>query len=184
LTDFHNSFTDTFSRKRAIKLIIKIPPHLKCVATLLCEMLMFANRATFCQSLMVSVGVSKLGCTHSIFVDPGVNINGWYYREVLLSQHLIPATWQVSGDFFVLQQHSAPAHTARKTIKLLQQETPAFLSPDLWPPNSPDLNPVDYKIWCVMQDRVYQKKSEGRDVNEYRERLVKVWAGLQQNVDQ
>jgi len=78
LTDFHNSFTDTFSRKRAIKLLIKISPHLKCVATLPCEMLMFANRATFCQSLMVSVGVSKLGCTHSIFVDPGVNINGWY----------------------------------------------------------------------------------------------------------
>jgi len=34
------------------------------------------------------------------------------------------------------------------------RETPAFLSPDLWPPNSPDLNPVDYKIWGVMQDWV------------------------------
>jgi len=37
------------------------------------------------------------------------------------------------------------------------------MSPDLWPPNSPDLNPVDYKIWGVMQDRIYQKKSEGRE---------------------
>ena len=37
------------------------------------------------------------------------------------------------------------------------------VSPDLWPPNSPDLNPVDYKIWGVMQDRVYKKKSEGRE---------------------
>ena len=25
----------------------------------------------------------------------------------------------------------------------------------LWPPNSPDLNPVDYRIWGVMQERVY-----------------------------
>jgi len=39
LTDFHNSFTDTFSRKLAIKLLIKIPPHLKCVSTLPCEIL-------------------------------------------------------------------------------------------------------------------------------------------------
>jgi len=39
------------------------------------------------------------------------------------------------------------AHRARETIKLLQWETPAFISPDLWPPNSPDLNPVDDKIW-------------------------------------
>jgi len=31
-----------------------------------------------------------------------------------------------------------------------------------------------------MQDRVYQKKV--KDVNELRERLVEVWAGLQQNV--
>jgi len=43
LTDFHNSFTDTFRRKLAIKLLIKIPSHLKCVATLPCEMLMIAN---------------------------------------------------------------------------------------------------------------------------------------------
>jgi len=143
---FHNSFTDILSWKFAIKLLIKIPPHLKCVATLPCEMLMFANLATFYQLLMFSVGVSKLGCTHLIFLDPGVKINGCYYREVLLSQQLLPAIRQVSGDFFVLQQDSAPAHRARETIKLLQRETPALISPDLWPPNSADLNPEDYKI--------------------------------------
>jgi len=113
---------------------------------------------------MVSVGVVKLGCTHLIFVDPGVKINGYNYREVLLSQQLLPAIWQVSGDFFLFQQDSAPAHRARKTIKLLQWETPAFISPDLWPPNSPDLNPVDYKVWGVMQDRIYPEKV--KDVNE------------------
>jgi len=73
----------------------------------------------------------------------------------------------VSGDFFVLQQNSAPVHRSHETIMLLQWEIPAFLSPDLWPPNSPGLNPVDYKIWGVMQDRVYQKKV--KDVNELRE---------------
>ena len=80
----------------------------------------------------------------------------------------------------MFQQDSAPAHRARETIKLLQRETPAFISPDLWPPNSPDLIPENYKIFEVMQDRVYQKKV--KDVNELRERLVEVWAGLQQNV--
>jgi len=39
LTDFHNSFTDTFSRKLAIKLLIEIPHHFKRVATLPYEML-------------------------------------------------------------------------------------------------------------------------------------------------
>ena len=63
----------------------------------------------------------------------------------------------------MFQQDSAPAHRARETIKLLQRETPAFISPDLWPPNSPDLNPVNYKVCGVMQDRVYQKQNEGRE---------------------
>jgi len=80
----------------------------------------------------------------------------------------------------MFQQDSAPAHRAREKIKLLQRETPSFISPDLWQSNSPDLNPVNYKICGVMQDRVYQKKV--KDVNELRERLVEIWAGLQQNV--
>ena len=68
---------------------------------------------------------------------------------------MIPAIKQVAGDTFVFQEDSAPAHHAHNTIQLLQRErerereTLDFIGPDLWPPNSPDLNPVDYKIWGV-----------------------------------
>jgi len=58
----------------------------------------------------------------------------------------------------LFQQDSAPAHRAphvQQTVKLLRQETPYFLAPNLWPPNSLDLSPVDYEIWAVMQHRVY-----------------------------
>jgi len=34
--------------------------------------------------------------------------------------------------------------------KLLQHETAGFIIPDLWPPNSPDLNTVDYRICGVL----------------------------------
>ena len=44
-------------------------------------------------------------------------------------------------------------------MEVLCWETPDFVSLDLWPPNSPDLNPVDYEICDVMQRRVYQRKS-------------------------
>jgi len=36
------------------------------------------------------------------------------------------------------------------TIALLRREMPDFISPNQWPSNSPDMNPVDYKIWAVM----------------------------------
>jgi len=31
-------------------------------------------------------------------------------------------------------------------------------APDMWPPNSPDLNPVDWRIWAVLQEEVYQQQ--------------------------
>ena len=57
---------------------------------------------------MVSVGVSKLGYTNSIFVDTGVKVNGAYYHDVLLSQQLLPAICQVYGvlNLWVLNRSS------------------------------------------------------------------------------
>ena len=54
------------------------------------------TQTTFSRSVMVSVGVSKLGFTDLIFVDPGVKVNGSYYRDVLLSQKLLPVMREVS----------------------------------------------------------------------------------------
>jgi len=48
------------------------------------------------------------------------------------------------------------AHCAHATIELLQKETPEFIPPQLWPPTSPDLNPVDYRVWVILQEEVYK----------------------------
>ena len=60
-----------------------------------------------------------------------------------------------------------------KIVELLQRETAYFISLKLWPPNSPDLNPVDYKIWGIMQQRVYEMQIH--NVDELKRRLVDVW---------
>ena len=86
----------------------------------------------------------------------------------------------MSAEFFVFQQDSAPAHRARDTVRLLELATPASIPPDWWPLNSPDLNPVDYKIWSVVQQRVYQ--SWVHNVDELKQRLVHVWHGIDQTI--
>jgi len=48
-------------------------------------------------------------------------------------------------------------------VKFLSPNTPDFISLLLWPPNSPDLNPVDYEVWCMLQQRVYNSRI--RDVD-------------------
>jgi len=40
---------------------------------------------------MESVAVSLLETTELMFIEPGVKINGAYYRDVLLGQHPMPA---------------------------------------------------------------------------------------------
>ena len=37
-------------------------------------------------------------------------------------------------------QDGASARRARDTVTMLQRETPEFIPPEIWPPNSPDLN--------------------------------------------
>ncbi len=109
--------------------------------------------STFSKSIMVSVGVSSLGSTSLHFVEPGVKVNGDYYCDVLLAQKLLPDMKAIS-EFFVFQQEWAPARRAHDTMQFLERETPMFISPAMCPANSPDLNPVDYKIWGVLQERV------------------------------
>ena len=93
---------------------------------------------------------------------------------------MLPAIRQISGDFFIFQQDSAPAHRARDTVTFLQRETPAFITPDLWPPNSPDLNPLDYKIWGTLQEKIYKRKVV--DVQDLKKRLIEEWLKIPQSV--
>ena len=136
------------------------------------------TRSTFSRSVMLSVGVSALGCTNLIFVEPGVKINGQYYRDVLLAQGLLPAIKELSGEFFVFQQDGAPSHRAKETVEFLSSQTPEFIKPWFWPPNSPDLNPVDYKIWGVLQERVYRTRI--RDVDHLKQHLMEDWSQFDQ----
>ena len=57
-------------------------------------------------------------------------------------QQMLPSIRSIADDAYVFQQESAPAHRARQTVELLQRETLKFIVPDLWPPNSPEFNPV------------------------------------------
>jgi len=59
---------------------------------------------------------------------------------------------------------------------LLSTETPSFIPPTLWPHNSPDLNPFDYKLWRVLQEQVYKVKVN--DVDELRQCIQTVWDEL------
>jgi len=64
---------------------------------------------------------------------------------------------------------------------MLMRETPDFIPPSLWPSNSPDLNPVHYKIFkIIFQERVYSRKIQ--NVDKLWQRIVEEWERLDQRV--
>jgi len=79
---------------------------------------MHSNDYATAQSLMVSVVVSRLGATHLHFLEPGVKVNGDYYRNTVLLNMLLLDIRSVYGDYYVFQQDcqdGAPAHRACDT---------------------------------------------------------------------
>jgi len=65
---------------------------------------------------MVTIAVSEMGMTELIFIVPGMKVNGQYYRDLLLSQQMLPAINHVASDMFVVQQDNAPSHHARTPL--------------------------------------------------------------------
>ena len=90
---------------------------------------------------------------------------------------MLPAMKHVGGDTFVFQQDNTPSYRAKGIIKLLQQETPDLIH---WPPNSPDMNPVDYKVWGVARQRVCECRMNS--VDELKQRVAEVWNSLDNDV--
>jgi len=43
-------------------------------------------------------------------------------------------------------------------VAYLLSHVPEFIEPENWPPNSPDLNPVDYSLCGALQQTVYRHK--------------------------
>ena len=107
----------------------------------------YVERSGFAMSLMVSVAVSKIGKSSIFFVEPGAKVSGAYYREKLLAS-MIPEMDRLTGyQPYVFMQDEARSHTANETVRFLnQQRYLTLLQPNMWPPNSSDLNSVDY---CV-----------------------------------
>jgi len=66
----------------------------------------------------------------------------------------------------------------RATVEFLERETPEFISPLLWPTNSPDLNPVDYSVRSILQEKVYKTRITDLDDLKHRSRLRTEWTKL------
>jgi len=139
------------------------------------------GRKHFSQSVMVSVAVSKLGKTSLVFVDSGAKVNSTYYCDhVLGGNGLLRDIRRLSANRFIFQQDGAPCHRSRQTVAFLSANVPEYIEPENWPPNSPDLNPVDFSIWGALQQLVYRQRI--RDLDNLKDVLRSCWEQISQDL--
>jgi len=55
---------------------------------------------------------------------------------------------------------SAPSHRAKATQDFLRNIVSNFISAKVLAPHSPDLNPLDYSVWGILQELVYEGRRE------------------------
>jgi len=81
---------------------------------------------------------------------------------------------------YIFQQDGVPAHTARATQNWLQINCPDFIDKDQWPPNSPDLNPLDYHVWGAMLEAYHKRHPKLKTITKLEETLQAIWDSLPQ----
>ena len=74
---------------------------------------------------------------------------------------------------------SASAHCPGNDGLCEKKEHISFIEPHMWPPNSPDINPVDYAIWGTLQQRVYRQR-QFKTVEKLKRAIVTEWLKLSQ----
>lgn len=106
-------------------------------------------------------------------------INGILTKErykAILEEHAIPSGLQLIGEGFHLQQDNDPKHTARLCRNYLQQqEADGILVNMIWPPQSPDLNPIEL-LWDELDRRV--REHCARSQQQLWEHLQEAWNAI------
>ncbi|GBM70738.1 Transposable element Tc1 transposase [Araneus ventricosus] len=80
-----------------------------------------------------------------------------------------------TGNGF-FQQDNAPCHKARIVLEWFEEHTDEFQLMS-WPPNSPDLNPMEH-IWDVMERQLTAQTPSCSNISTLRDRCLDIWYNL------
>ncbi|CAF5222457.1 unnamed protein product [Rotaria magnacalcarata] len=123
---------------------------------------------------MVWLAVCSKGVSPLVIFENGTVDHDRYIKEVLpvapkFGNNTFGAAW-------TFQQDGARPHIHAKSQEWCDKHFPCFIDKDHWPPNSPDLNPLDYCIWDELAHQVNWEtvRSKKTLINEVKRAVRKV----------
>ena len=92
--------------------------------------------------------------------------------QAILQETMLPSANRLFGrEKFVFQHDNAPCHAARSVADFLHQKKISVMK---WPPQSPDLNPIE-NLWSILKRKVGLTKPSS---------LPELWENLRQSWQQ
>ena len=113
-------------------------------------------------------GMAGRGLTGIHFLPQGQTLTADYYINNILEKEVKPVLHRKnvneatdkrklfsSNRHMTFVQDGAPAHAAKAPKARCKKNLPNFIEKTCWPPNSPDINPVE-NLWSIMDEVVYK----------------------------
>ena len=107
-------------------------------------------------SVVASSGVCSEGVGALRFIERGVKIDQFVYLDVVKNVYRPDMEIMLGPGNYVFTQDGPPSHTAKSVIQWIKGNKIKLLED--WPANSPDLNPMDYGNWGMIEPKVYELK--------------------------
>lgn len=139
----------------------------------------YSERPLHSERVTVWAAIGRQGVIGPFFFQG--NVTGVSYLALLQNQFLPAAQQLPNFAETIFMQDGAPPHWALTVRGWLTMTFPnrwmGRSSPNLpWPPNSPDLTPMDFFLWGWVKDRVY--RSQMTNCNELRIRIEEAFQEL------
>ncbi|KAI6653097.1 hypothetical protein LOD99_3948 [Oopsacas minuta] len=128
---------------------------------------------------MVWAGISSLGPTPIVFIPTGVKINAQTYQDLVI-KHIVK---DLSKSMFnnepflfkqdmplLIQQTSLKAGFTTKFLTLFPNRN--------GPPSSPDLNPLDFSVWSILQTKACCKSH--KNLEALKRSIIRAWNEIPQ----
>nr|pir hypothetical protein F26H9.3 - Caenorhabditis elegans [Caenorhabditis elegans] len=137
------------------------------------------QRTGYPKGIMVFAGITANGKTPLIFVPQGIKVNGNNYLDMLKTELMPWVKKHFKKTKWTFQQDGAPAHKHKNVQAWCESNFPDFIAFNQWPPSSPDLNPMDYSVWSVLEAEACSKPH--RNIDSLKDSLKKAWDELDIN---
>ncbi|KAJ6242082.1 transposable element-related [Anaeramoeba flamelloides] len=119
----------------------------------------FVEKKKFPKKIMIWGAIGCNLISDLIILNSSINTDV-YIKDILKKSKIIDLANQEHGIFnWIFQQDGARPHTSKKTIKYLKKRCMLL---DPWPPNSPDLNPIE-NLWSIMDKRLENRRPDNEE---------------------